>query len=86
MAAVKKSLILIRQGTTNSINISPIDYFICIKSQILNTLSDLLTPLLPCVGSVCFVYWTHLFKECWLSSINLFAFYFAKNINSKFAN
>ena len=73
-----KSLISIRQGTANSINVSPSHYFIGIKSQILYTLSDLLTPLRPCVGSVCFVYWTHLFKECWLSSINQFAFYFAK--------
>ena len=37
-----------------------------------------MTPLWPCVGSVCFVNWTHLFQECWLSSINQFAFYFAK--------
>ena len=40
-----KSLISIRQGTTDSINVSPNHYFICIKSQILCTLSDLLTHL-----------------------------------------
>ena len=39
-----KSLILIKQGTTNSINVSPNHYFICIKSQILYTLSDLFDP------------------------------------------
>ena len=40
-----KSLISIRQGTANSINVNPSRYFICIKSRILYTLSDLLTPL-----------------------------------------
>ena len=40
-----KSLMSIGQGTMNSINISPNHYFICIKSQILYTLSDLLTSL-----------------------------------------
>ena len=39
-----KSLISIRQVRTNSINISPNHYFICIKSRILYTLSDLLIP------------------------------------------
>ena len=40
-----KSLKLIRQGTTNSIDVSPNPYFICLKSRILYTLSDILTPL-----------------------------------------
>ena len=40
-----KSLISIRQGTTDSINVSPNHYFICKKILILYTLSDLLTPL-----------------------------------------
>ena len=70
-----KSLISIRQVTTNSINVSPYHSYIYIKSRILYTLSDLLTPFWPCVGSVCFVKWTHLFQECWLSSINQFAFF-----------
>ena len=38
-----KSLISIRQGTMNSINVSPNHYFICKESRILYTLSDLLT-------------------------------------------
>ena len=48
-----KSLISIRQGTTNFINVSPNHYFICIKSRILYTLSDLLTPL--CRVSMLFI-------------------------------
>ena len=39
-----KSLISIRQVTTNSTNVNPNHYFICIKPWILNTLCDLLTP------------------------------------------
>ena len=82
-----KSLISIRQGTTNSINVSPNHYFICIKSRILYALSDLLTPLRPCVGSACF-FILGAFIQGMLAEIDkpICRLFCKININTKLAN
>ena len=82
-----KSLISIRQVTTNYINVSPYHYFICIKSRVLYTLSDLLTPFvtLCMVGMLCKL---NAFIPGMLAEFDkpiCFIFY-EMNINTKIAN